>query len=137
MDMVRHYADKHAVENNYDLVFPSFNGRWQCRRNWQRRGFNVACMEAGLVTIVDKNGKQSKRSKYRPYDLRHFFASMLIEKNINLKKMQNLMGHTNIETTLNVYGHLLDEDKHDENIGAGMLSGMLLDSCGESVASVP
>jgi site-specific recombinase XerD len=29
----------------------------------------------------------------------------------NLKKLQKMMGHNDIQTTLNVYGHLLDDDK--------------------------
>ena len=70
-------------------------------------GFNVACIEAGLVETVEEEGRIVHKPKYRPYDLRHFFASMLIEKKTNLKKIQTLMGHTNIETTLNVYGHLV------------------------------
>lgn len=134
IEMVRHYAENHAVRNDHDLIFPASNGRWLCRRNWQRRGFNAACCEAGLVHEEVIDGVKQRKPKYRPYDLRHFFASMLIEKKVNLKKIQTLMGHSNIETTLNVYGHLLEDEKDDKNKDAGMLSGMLLNSCGKSVA---
>ena len=90
LDMVGHYASNHAADNKYDLIFPSENGRWQSRRNWQRRGFNTACEEAGLVETVTVDGEDVEQAKYRPYDLRHFFASMLIEKKTNLKKIQAL-----------------------------------------------
>lgn len=132
--LVRHYADEHAVKNDYDLIFPAENGRWQCRRNWQRRGFNVACEEAGLVETVEVDGEKVEQVKYRPYDLRHFFASMLIEKKINLKKIQSLMGHSNIETTLNVYGHLLEDGQREKISTIGMLSEIRGNSCGEFVA---
>ena len=77
---------------------------------WQRRGFNRACEEAGLMVEVEdeETGEVIEKPKYRPYDLRHFFASMLIEYWPNLKKIQKTMGHRKIETTLNVYGHLID-----------------------------
>lgn len=101
---------------------------------WQRRGFNVACVEAGLVEIVEEDGKEIEQPKYRPYDLRHFFASVLIEQKVNLKKIQTLMGHTNIETTLNVYGHLFPDENDDKNEDRGMLNGLLQVSCGKSVA---
>jgi integrase len=114
IDMLRHYGDNHGIKNKHDLVFPAAGGQWLCRRNWQRRGFNVACEKAGLMETVEENGETIERPKYRPYDLRHFFASMLIERKVNLKKIQMLMGHTNIETTLNVYGHLLDDDKMEK-----------------------
>jgi integrase len=134
VDMVRHYSDHHAAPNDFDLVFPASNRRWMCRKNWQRRGFNAACIEAGLVETVEQDGERIEVPKYRPYDLRHFFASMLIEKQTNLKKIQKLMGHENIETTLNVYGHLLDDDHNAKANNSGMLGGLLADSCGESVA---
>ena len=134
IEMVRHYADHHAVENKYDLVFPAKNGQWMCRKNWQRRGFNVACQHAGLVETVVVKGKKIERPLYRPYDLRHFFASMLIERQINLKKIQTLMGHNGIETTLNVYGHLLKDADDDKITNIGMLGPLINNSCGEPVA---
>jgi hypothetical protein len=44
------------------------------------------------------------------------------------------MGHTNIETTLNVYGHLLEDSERENTGSTGMLSGMLTKTCGNSVA---
>jgi integrase len=134
LDMVRHYAKNHSPKNADDLVFPASNGGLQSRRNWQRRGFDVACLKAGLVEYVE--GAEGKPLEYVPYDLRHFYASMLIEKKVNLKKIQTLMGHTNIETTLNVYGHLL-EDERTTTASPGMISDMLRPSCGKSVAISP
>lgn len=134
LEMVRHYADNHAARNDHDLVFPASNGGLQSRRNWQRRGFNVACLEAGLIEIVAQDGEGVEQLKYRPYDLRHFYASMLIEQKVNLKKIQTLMGHTNIETTLNVYGHLFPDENSDKNKDRGMINGLLGISCGNYVA---
>ena len=134
MSMVRHYAENHAVKNDFDLVFPTDTGQWQSRRNWQRRGFNVACEEAGLVEATKDGDDTEKQVKYRPYDSRHFFASMLIEKRTNLKKIQALMGHTSIETTLNVYGHLLEEAYRNTNTPNSVLGGLLANSCGAFVA---
>lgn len=110
LSMVRHYSETYVEKNLHDLVFPSESGRWQCRRNWQRRGFNVACLDAGLA------GDEGK-PLYRPYDLRHFFASMLIAKKTDLKRLQTLMGHSNIETTLNVYGHLIEDGSDNQDGG--------------------
>ena len=124
IEMVRHYAVNHAVENDYDLVFPAKNGRWMDRKNWQRRGFNVACIEAGLFNREVVKCKPVEKPLYRPYDLRHFFASMLIERQVNLKKIQTLMGHNSIETTLNVYGHLLKDADDDKITNIGLLGGM-------------
>ena len=118
--ILRHYLKNHTLENKHDLIFPTQTGKWQCRKNWQRRGFNIACEEAGLMERCQES--EEWQPKYRPYDLRHFYASMLFDKKVNLKKIQTLMGHTNIETTLNVYGHLLEDDSVDKSRQSGILS---------------
>ena len=63
--------------------------------------------EAGLMMTEKIDGKRVRRPMYSPYALRHYFASKLIEKGKDLKFIQHAMGHSKIEVTLNVYGHLL------------------------------
>ncbi len=118
LNMVRHYAEEHAADNPYELVFPTRTGRWQTVRNWRKRGFNRVCEEAGLM-VGDK-------PKYKPYDLRHFYASMLIDQRVNLKRIQTLMGHRNIQTTLNVYGHLIERVEAEERERTSVLTVMNL-----------
>ena len=74
------------------------------------------------------------KPKFSPYDLRHFYASMLIEQRFSLKRIQSLMGHEDIKTTLNVYGHLIEDDKAPRE-AIGMLSRISEIPCGKSVAS--
>ena len=136
LDMIRHYAEHHAVKNEHDLVFPTSKGGWQSIRNWRKRGFSRACEEAGLITEEKEGRKIVARPKYRPYDLRHFYASMLIDQRVNLKRIQTLMGHRNIQTTLNVYGHLIERAEASSDRRTSVLSFVQRDPCGKSVANV-
>jgi integrase len=135
--MVRHYAENLAAPSSYDLVFPTASGKWQCINNWRNRAFSALCFEAGLVDEVKDRSNTVLKPKFSPYDLRHFYASMLIERRVNLKRIQKLMGHTNITTTLNIYGHLIEraEDADDGRTG-GLIASIPADSCGDTVASV-
>jgi integrase len=135
LDMIRHYAENHSTKNDYDLVFPCSNGEWQSIRNWRKRGFGRACEEAGLMETVKQDGEIIERPKYKPYDLRHFYASMLIDQRVNLKRIQTLMGHRNIQTTLNVYGHLIERVESAAQERISVLTALKRNSCGESVAS--
>jgi integrase len=45
---------------------------------------------------------------FRPYDLRHTHASLLIDIGAHPKAISERMGHTEIGVTMNVYGHLFD-----------------------------
>lgn len=42
----------------------------------------------------------------RFHELRHSCASLLIDQGFNLKDIQEWMGHSDIQTTANIYGHL-------------------------------
>ncbi len=120
--MVRHYADHHSSDNRHDLIFPTDTGRWQMPDNWRKRGFAAACFEAGLTVTDMAAGKKVEKPKYVPYDLRHFYASVLIASRKDLKTIQTLMGHEDIKTTLNTYGHLLK--RSDKTDAGGMLSAL-------------
>ena len=74
--------------------------------------------------MVEEDGKMVTKTKYSPYDLRHFFASMQIENRVNLKRLQKLMGHEKIETTLNVYGHLIERVESRAERHTGMLASL-------------
>lgn len=121
-DMVLHYARHHATTNKHDLVFPTASGSWQSITNWRKLGFAAVCFEAGLVEEVNVAGKVVERPKYAPYDLRHFYASMLIDRRTNLKRIQQLMGHSNITTTLNIYGHLIEKSESKSEAVPGLIS---------------
>lgn len=133
-DLVRHYAEKLSPTNEYDLVFPTSTGRWQTAHNWRKLGFASACVDAGLIKEVERGGKKVEVPKYSPYDLRHFYASVLIENKVNLKRIQRLMGHTNIATTLSVYGHLIERAETISDNNVGLLNVLNRKSCGKSVA---
>jgi integrase len=72
------------------------------RREWQRinsfnlrdRVFHRALSKAGLRRI-------------RMHDLRHTFASLLIQNNESLVYVKDQLGHSSIRTTVDIYGHLV------------------------------
>lgn len=123
-DLVQFYADHLAPPSDHDLVFPTVSGKWQCINNWRNRAFSTLCFEAGLVDEVEVDGKMTNKPKYAPYDLRHFYASMLIEQRVNLKRIQKLMGHTNVTTTLNIYGHLIERAEDAKHARTGLIASL-------------
>lgn len=50
-------------------------------------------------------------SSIRFHDLRHSSASLLLANGFSLKEIQEWLGHSDIGTTGNVYGHLLYQSK--------------------------
>lgn len=134
MAMVRDYADR-CGKNGF--VFPTRQGgACQQYRNFMRNGFHVLMREAGMVSSeFDADGNETVDYRYTPYSLRHFYASMLIDQNMSTKRIQTRMGHEDITTTYNVYGHLIQrkEEQREEEQG-GVVRMVSPNSCGEYVA---
>jgi integrase len=71
------------------------------------RAFERIQIAAG---IDDANGK----AKYHPHLLRHFFASMIIERgDFSVKQVTAMTGHTSVQMTYDLYGHLFPSDEDD------------------------
>ncbi len=49
----------------------------------------------------------------RFHDLRHFFASVLIDNGESPKYIQDQVGHASITTTFDTYGHLMPKARQE------------------------
>jgi len=77
-----------------DLIFPNEVGNPIDHNNMVKRCFEPALKAASLPRI-------------RFHDLRHTYASLLIEQGENVKYIQSQLGHSNPTVTWNVYAHLM------------------------------
>ncbi len=77
-----------------DFVFTSQAGTMIKPDNIARRYMNPALAKAGL-------------RRFRFHDLRHTFGSLLIQDGASLAYVKDQMGHSSIQVTVDVYGHLV------------------------------
>jgi len=77
-----------------DLIFPNEAGGPINHNNMVSRYFNPALKKAGI-------------EKIRFHDLRHTYASLMIEQGENIKYIQSQLGHSSPTVTWNVYAHLM------------------------------
>jgi integrase len=90
-----------------DLVFPNGEGRVQYHINIHRRGLGPLQVAAGITT-------DPRHPKYGLHSLRHAAASLFIEQSFSPKRVQALMGHSTIQMTFDVYGHLFPSAADDQ-----------------------
>ena len=83
-----------CMPNKLNLIFPNEAGQPMNHNNLVSRHFNPALKKAGIDRI-------------RFHDLRHTYASLLIEQGENVKYIQSQLGHSSPTVTLNVYAHLM------------------------------
>jgi integrase len=89
------------------LVFPDDAGKVEALHNIHRNALGKAQRDAGLCDSW-------KAPKYGMHSLRHAAASLFIEQGFTPKKVQTLMGHSDIGMTFNVYGHLFPSQDSDQ-----------------------
>ena len=80
--------------NDLDLVFPNQSGKPLNHGYMLRYHYWPVLKKAG-------------RPKIKFHNLRHTFASLLIEQGENIKYIQNQLGHSSPTVTLDVYAHLM------------------------------
>lgn len=112
-DMLFEWRDR-CPETESNLVFPTSTGRAIMTNNFHTDAWLPLFREADLMVMRTARGEEKLRPKYTPHALRHYYASKLIEKKKDFKFIQSRMGHSRIETTLNIYGHLM-KDREDEH----------------------
>ncbi len=93
-DRIRLKAGKDWVDKN--LIFCRNDGRPLDPDNLYHRDFKRILKRAGLRSI-------------RIHDLRHTFAAILISTGHHPKYIQGQMGHSSIDVTMDLYGHLMPE----------------------------
>jgi 5S rRNA maturation endonuclease (ribonuclease M5) len=84
------YHDEH-------LVFCSEDGRRIWPRNFHRQ----------YTSLLKKAGIEHKK----PHTMRHTCASLLLEAGEELKNVQEILGHSNIATTADIYSHIRNKTK--------------------------
>jgi integrase len=86
--------------NDLNLMFPNEAGQPLNHNNVVSRFFNPAL-------------KNAKIKRIRFHDLRHTYASLLIEQGENIKYIQTQLGHSSPTVTWNIYAHLMKDTNQE------------------------
>ena len=82
-----------------EIVFPSENNTYISLRNYQRTFYKV----------LEKAGLE----KCSPHVLRHSFVTRCFERNVQIKVISEMVGHSKLAHTTDIYTHVMLDIKRD------------------------
>jgi integrase len=110
------------------LLFPNSEGGVRLHSNMLNREYWPLQIAAGLWEPTDKQGEDGQpivRARYDFHSLRHAAASAWIKQHVDLKRLTTWLGHASVQTTLDVYGHLIRDQHGDAAIVAAAQAELL------------
>jgi len=86
---------------------------------WKGRPIHGRCINRMLKIVIQKAGLAGQG--ITPHKLRHTFATHLIRNGVDIRTVQELPGHSELETT----GKYLHSDTRTKQAAVGKLDGIL------------
>lgn len=112
-ELGKRYRAKDEFE---DLVFITSMGSPINRYIVERRITDIRNEMNELELLIAK--KESREAeileKLTPHMIRHTFATRCFEKGMDIKVVQQLLGHAHFSTTMDIYTHVMDEKMREE-----------------------
>ena len=111
---IRIYASKTKTYRTIPIN-PEFLKRMEAEKKESVSGFVIEYMGRGLTTIRKSFKNACKRAGItyptRMYDLRHLFATTLLNKGADLAAVSKMMGHSTVKLTADTYYHYMSGEK--------------------------
>ena len=101
--------NRFEVEGLQDFVFITRNGRplLMC---------SVNKILSNIVKAVNAQGQEETFPDISAHTMRHTFCTRMAENGMDIKVLQYLMGHANINITMQVYNHIADSSRIEREL---------------------
>lgn len=101
------------IDGYHDFVFVNQNGNLYTDNTLNRalKRIRLACNAEEAAKAEKENRDAVKIPHFSVHNLRHTFCTRFCENETNVKVIQEIMGHADISTTMNIYAEATEEKK--------------------------
>lgn len=85
------------LEQNGEYIISNSNGKKYQDHNWRKRNYYKALRACGFSDELIK--------RRPPHCCRHTYSTMCVQAGVEPKALQDILGHEDISTTMNIYTH--------------------------------
>ncbi len=82
------------------MTYTAYKRAWDSYMNY----LNVCA--GGFISDCKQRPRIQKMEPFTAHMLRHTYATMLFDANVDVKSAQKFLGHSSVEVTLSIYTHL-------------------------------
>ena len=106
-----------STDGDFDSIEYRERNQLRCIREYAcAHNINITRIREAYNAEEIVNAKKERRQPvliphFSCHHLRHTFCSRFCENETNVKVIQSVMGHANIETTMNIYAEVTDDKK--------------------------
>lgn len=124
LDNVAKVLRRHSIEQKKQMM--KLGNKWQ---PIDKEGFRNLVFTTEFGTPFDRNminrtihqivekmneGRKEPLEAFTPHTMRHSFATRCFENGVPAKVVQEVLGHTSLNMTMDLYTHVIDETKQKE-----------------------
>lgn len=102
--------DKAVETLEYFKKYRTSDDDFVCVKESTRKPYSNREIERTMKRIVDNS--QCRDKTYTPHSLRHGYGSILLSEGVDIKVVAELLGHSDVSFTYNIYITAFEKDKH-------------------------
>lgn len=108
--------DARQAINNQKTINEVFNdgGALDLSKPVFRTSFGSLLKSTNINQDIERVCKRANIERFTVHAFRDTFATRCVESGMQPKVLQDIMGHTDINMTMNLYAHSMDESKEDQ-----------------------
>lgn len=111
--LLDHKEEQEKVKENNAPIYQDEGFIFATNEGYPKTITHIALRMRRLLTMMNEGKEEHEKKHLTPHSFRHTHTSLLIEANVHIKEIQERLGHSDINTTMDIYAHITKDIKKE------------------------